>query len=491
MSLTLEQKIELLSSYLHGDKESSEAKGYLEEFGGLSGQTFALVKISGSCFDSESLGSIAQHLATLYACGAIPVITYGWGEPLNAAIAQENEVRGTKGKPLLPTHKVRGTEDRFTDSELIGLANYFSEKHAAMLSDAINAKISGISEKLGIGSGPESAGDITSVFSPSQKVILAQQQDPGEGYGSHNGLITGINHQPVSEAIATGKIPIISPLGISPDGVILNVNSATSGCTLAYALDPFKFIMVTQEAGVRNMGLHGTPIISEINLRREYAELLSSGVISGGMKKNVDEMQRALAGRPNGEERIGQIVGPGNLVQELFTKRGAGTFIKLGYTVYQFGVQSIDRTYAKELIEAAFGQQLKADYFEKARAGNAAAYWVDKGKGIAIVFDNPFWGLPPYLDVIAVKKQFAGNGMAKDLIYHILASQKTDNPKLFWRSKQSRDSNILYKAIACLIGEFTGPDGNKYNGYAIGLSPEEQAAALGFMQRKGPNFIGN
>ncbi|MBI2138988.1 GNAT family N-acetyltransferase [Candidatus Woesearchaeota archaeon] len=455
----MKKEIEFLKLF-PGGTTTGEIAHFLNLFSSLPPEKFAVIKVSGACLEG-SLDGIAKDIAELQDLGLFPTTLYGWGAKLTARLDQLGiESRFIEG-------------DRYTDKAVIGEVKKIAEEHGRTLAASINTY-----------------GGAARYIGPEQGIITAKPK--GGQYGTHNGQIIRVNTHLILKTAGEKIVPIVSPLGISEDGeMVLNINAATSGAHIVAALDPTKYLLVTSSGGV--LSSNGA-IINEINLRKQLALMTEQGIISGGMLKNVKEAQQSLEILADSEEHSVQIVGPENLFPELFTKKGAGTFIKLGYVIQPQQMRGEFFKQFGDLALASFGEALNKDYFPKAVSQNAQLFIERNGKGGALMIPHPGEGLPPYLDVIAVHPQYAGNGLGKELIQAMIEFQGP-NGKLFWRTLndlRKRSKAIgLYTAVADGSQTFTGPGGKSYMGFFINLAHEERGKALQYMAGKPSNFEGH
>jgi hypothetical protein len=279
--------------------------------------------------------------------------------------------------------------------------------------------------------------------------------------------------------LSSGHIPIISPIGVSDNGKLYNINAATASSELVIELDPEKYVMITSSRGVLdNPSSKNSGLISKIVLRKgDYDRLVADGILTGGMKKNVDEAIYSLTTRENGDDRSVQIVNPGNLIAELFTKKGYGTYIRKGYDIEKQPIRSVKQSIVRGVVQRAFAQELLDDYFSDTRR---IAYVEANTKGVGIVFPHTF---AQYLDVLAVDPEYQRNGLGNDIIDSI-------GERIFWRSKPSRkDINLFYFKISDGHQRFTAKDGIVYNGFWKGLQGWDPIMnAMMIMRERDSNF---
>ena len=158
---------------------------------------------------------------------------------------------------------------------------------------------------------------------------------------------------------------------------------------------------------------------------------------------NCEPVQAADAGllelgRKLLEERPGvhlTATAPLNLLQEIFTVKGAGTLFRKGSVIEHFdGLGAIDLTRLIELLEASFGKPLKSRDF----LDNVSDSYVEQNYRGAVLLEKHPAGL--YLSKFAVGREARGEGLALELWREVCAGQGP----LFWRSNRLNPFNSWY-----------------------------------------------
>lgn len=118
-------------------------------------------------------------------------------------------------------------------------------------------------------------------------------------------------------------IPVIAPIGVAEDGATYNINADTAAGAIAGALNAKRFLLLTDVAGV----LDGDKNLIREMSRERAAELIATGVASGGM---IPKLETCTAALDAGVEAAVILDGrqPHALLMELFTDHGAGTLIR-------------------------------------------------------------------------------------------------------------------------------------------------------------------
>ena len=121
-----------------------------------------------------------------------------------------------------------------------------------------------------------------------------------------------------------GFVPVLAPLGVGPQGELLNINADLVAADVAVALNAVKLIFLSDVPAIN--GRDGRPLrrvsVAELNV------LVRQGLIEGGMLPKVEACARALKG---GVGRAYIVDGrlPNALLLKLFTHTGLGTEVVL------------------------------------------------------------------------------------------------------------------------------------------------------------------
>jgi acetylglutamate kinase len=134
-----------------------------------------------------------------------------------------------------------------------------------------------------------------------------------------------VNVAPIRKLLKQGIIPVITPLGLGPDGKIHNVNADSSAAAVAKALRARKLVFLTDVPGLLRDREDPESIITTLRAG-EVEGLVARGVIDGGMLPKVNSGLEALK---YGVNKIHMIDGrmPHSLLLEIFTDKGVGTEI--------------------------------------------------------------------------------------------------------------------------------------------------------------------
>ena len=182
-----------------------------------------------------------------------------------------------------------------------------------------------------------------------------------------------------------------------------------------------------------------------------------------------------------------QMVAPGKVLEELFTKRGAGTLISLGYQFSLKTIAQIESQRLIELLEKGFMRHLKPTYLAELKREKASVLLEKDYRGAIVIRHFEAFH---YLDKVVVAPEYFGRGMGSLLLDELtdhLAKYSLEHPKLIWRA---RPDNPFLHRYAILVYDFakrypgccgTLSDGH-YVYHFIGLDHSERERAYRWMR---------
>ena len=155
---------------------------------------------------------------------------------------------------------------------------------------------------------------------------LFQAEQLDEKYGLV-GKITGVNPDPVENALMNGYIPVVSTVAQGMDAdTAYNINADTAAAKLAEALHAEKLILLTDVRGLLRDPKDEETLIHVLHTY-DVPELVAQGVISGAM---IPKMQCCVDAIAGGVERVHILDGriPHSILIELLSDRGIGTMLR-------------------------------------------------------------------------------------------------------------------------------------------------------------------
>jgi acetylglutamate kinase len=253
----------------------AEFSRYLVKF--RDAKHFAAIKAGGDCLDSF----LADSFRTLYELELLPIVVHGAGPQIDRTLKE----RG------IETVKIRG--NRVTDEEIRDVVIETIKKANQDFIEEIN-------------SNGEYAEGLNGAFH-------VDGTDPVLGYV---GNVIGMDRGAVEACLGRKRIPVMSSYGADAGGTLYNPNADSSYRFMVSQFKPDKCIILSDIGGYIDGKL-----VSEIQ-NNELDEILASGNAGGGMQVKLAEAKKLSC--------MGfsvQIASPKDLIAELFSDRGRGTFI--------------------------------------------------------------------------------------------------------------------------------------------------------------------
>ena len=271
-----------------------EALPYIQKF---TGKTI-VIKYGGNAMISEDLRrAVMSDIVLLSLVGIRVVVVHGGGPEISDMLRR------------------LGHESRFVD----GL-RYTDE----VTMDVVQSVLCGKVNKNLVAQLGRLGGQAIGLCGMDGQLFQAECLD--EKYGLV-GKITGVNPEPVENALMSGYIPVVSTVAQGMDAdTAYNINADTAAAELAKALGAEKLILLTDVRGLLEDPHDEETLIHELHTY-EVPQLVERGVISGGM---IPKMQCCVDAIAGGVERVHILDGriPHSILIELLSDRGIGTMLK-------------------------------------------------------------------------------------------------------------------------------------------------------------------
>ena len=283
-----------MSSHEQQAQTLIEALPYIQKF---TGKTI-VVKYGGNAMISDELRrAVMSDVILLNLVGIRVVAVHGGGPEISAML------------------KMIGHESKFVD----GLR--YTD---VTTMDIVQAVLCGKVNKDLVSQLGRLGGRAVGLCGMDGQLFQAEQMD--EKYGLV-GRITGVNPEPVKNALEHGYIPIVSTVaqGVDSD-TAYNINADTAAAKLAEALGAEKLILLTDVRGLLRDSKDESTLIHVVRTQ-EVPALVEEGVISGGM---IPKMQCCVDAIHGGVERVHILDGriPHSILIELLSDEGIGTMMK-------------------------------------------------------------------------------------------------------------------------------------------------------------------
>jgi len=379
---------------------AKEIQQYLKRFSQRDASRFAVVKVGGAIL-RDDLDALVSSLGFLQQVGLTPIVIHGAGPQLDAELAAAK----------LRKRTVDGL--RVTGKPVLKVVRRVCLQENLRLVEAL--QVQGI-RAVSLNSG----------------VLEAKLLDMKK-YG-YVGQVAHVHTEALFSAIQSGSIPVISSLGETEDGQIVNINADWAANALVKKLQPYKIIFLTSTGGL----LDGNQrIIDSINLSTDYAGLLQQPWLHSGMRLKIEQIAELLEALPS--DSSVSITKPSELAKELFTHRGSGTLVRKGKRICRTGSwQGLDKPKLRKLLESSFGKKLQASYFKENPP--SAIYYSEDYRAALVLLEVHG---AAYLDKFAVADDAQGEGLGT-AAWSVMRQQ---HPKLFWRSRRNNPVNAFYQQV--------------------------------------------
>lgn len=279
-----------------------EALPYIRKFHGRT----IVIKLGGHAMvDEEVLDTIIQDVILLHYVGMHVVLVHGGGPEITAKM----EIMGKASK------FVEGL--RITDRETMEIAQMVL---VGKINDGIVSLIARHGA-LGVGISGNDGNLLIARKMDLQKVVIGDEET--EVDLGHVGEVREVNPGLINDLLEKRYIPVIAPIALDRQGMILNVNADHVAAEIAVALTAFKLISLTDVEGVMNEDR--TRIYRRITTS-EAAEMVRDGIIAGGMIPKLTGCVSAIKSGVGSAHILNGNKGH-NLLIELFTDEGIGTIV--------------------------------------------------------------------------------------------------------------------------------------------------------------------
>ena len=385
--------LKLLSSM----SSEKEIRKYLDRFSS-DDYRFAVIKVGGAVIQSD-LENLVSSLAFLNEVGLRPIIVHGGGPKLSEEL----------NKRKIEFSFLNG--QRVTTKEVLDVAyEIFSGENKKIVSALNNQNVNAISV----------IGDIFSCD--------IENKDLG-----YVGQIKETNSDKIKDIISSGGIPVIAPIGYTEENQLVNINGDKATLALAKEIVPDKVIFLSEVGGIFD---GKNQLISNINIKDDYHNLMDQEWLHSGMKLKLEQIKLLLDSLPSNSSV--SITKPLHLNRELFTDAGFGTLVKAGHQINKLKSLNVDQiNILASILESAFKGTLSKSYFEN----DDKEFYISECNRSSIVLKS--YQDIAYMDKFAVINTARGEGLGNAMWNKMLSEHK----KIFWRSRASNAINNFYKDV--------------------------------------------
>jgi len=270
-----------------------EALPYIKRFH----NKIMVIKYGGSILDEDRIRSnVLEDIVFLSYIGMKMVLVHGGGPNIN----QRMRSKGKKNE------FIEGM--RVTDRETLAVV----EEELGKLNGQI------VKEIIELG------GKAEGLSGRNNQLILVKKKKAKVDLGLV-GEIIKINEEFLKNKLRVGKILVVSPMGLSQDKNIYNINADEAASWISATLGAEKFVLLTNVKGIMRNPDDPSSFLSSLTAE-EAINLVKEGVIQEGMIPKVQACTKAIERGINKAHIIDARI-PHALLLEIFTDRGIGTEI--------------------------------------------------------------------------------------------------------------------------------------------------------------------
>lgn len=279
----------------------SEALPYIQQFAGRS----IVIKYGGAAMkDSNLKDKVIRDVVFLACVGLRPVVVHGGGPEINSWLEKLG---------IEPQFK-NGL--RVTDAATMDVVEM-------VLVGRVNKEIVALINQAG--------GLAVGLCGTDGNLIRARPQS-GQGDVGFVGEVSSVNIKLLDSLMDNGYIPVVSSVAADEMGQAYNINADIVAGEIAAALGAEKLMLLTDTAGILRDYKDTSTLIPKLDIQ-EARELITSGIVAGGMIPKVNCCVRSLAQGVRAAHIIdGRI--PHALLLETFTDEGIGSMIVASEFLY-------------------------------------------------------------------------------------------------------------------------------------------------------------
>lgn len=271
----------------------SEALPYIQQFAGRT----IVIKYGGAAMKDSSLkDKVIRDIVFLSSVGVRPVVVHGGGPEINIWLDK------------------LGIEPQFKDGLRVTDAPTMEVVEMVLVGRVNKELVSLINQAGGLAVG---------LCGKDAHLVTARPVGQ-EGIG-FVGEVNSIDGRLVESLVKNGYIPVISSVAADETGQAYNINADTVAGEIAAALGAEKLILLTDTPGILKDYKDPSTLITRLNIQ-QARELISQGIVAGGMIPKVNCCVRSLAQGVRAAHILdGRL--PHSLLLEIFTDEGIGSMI--------------------------------------------------------------------------------------------------------------------------------------------------------------------
>ncbi|KAG8430031.1 hypothetical protein GDO86_018624 [Hymenochirus boettgeri] len=253
---------------------------------------------------------------------------------------------------------------------------------------------------------------------------------------SSYGSVLSVDTELLTWCLDSGNIPIICPIGETPSGHSVLLDSLDVTATISRVLQPLKIIFLNTAGGLKDLS---EKVVGLVNLPSDLELMRNAAWMSERQRQQVTVIVDLLNRLPHSSSAV--ITSARTLLSELFSNKGSGTLFKNAERLLRFdSLEDIDTEKLVSLVNTSFQKSLKEDYVKSVSPRLHSVYLSEGYNAAAIITTEPVLGGTPYLDKFVVSSGRQGQGSGQMLWECVRQDLKT----LFWRSRVTNPINSWY-----------------------------------------------
>lgn len=280
----------------------SEALPYIQKFANRT----IVIKYGGAAMKDSSLKEkVINDIVFLVSVGVRPIVVHGGGPEINTWLQKLN---------IEPEFKdgLRVTDSLTMDVVEMVLAGRVNKELVSLINRA-GAKAVGLCGK---------------------DANLIQARPVGKEGVGFVGEVASVDTGLVESLVSSGYVPIISSVAADENGQAYNINADTVAGEIAASLQAEKLILLTDTAGILYDYHDPSTLLNKLDIQKAR-ELISEGIVSGGMIPKVSCCVRSLAQGVKAAHILdGRL--PHSLLLEILTDEGIGSMIVASESISLF-----------------------------------------------------------------------------------------------------------------------------------------------------------
>ncbi|XP_053309658.1 N-acetylglutamate synthase, mitochondrial [Spea bombifrons] len=261
-------------------------------------------------------------------------------------------------------------------------------------------------------------------------ILTSHEQD-----GSY-GSVSAVDTELLTWCLNSGNIPIICPIGETPSGRSVLLDSLDVTANISRVLQPLKIIFLNTVGGLKDLS---EKVVGHVNLPADLEMVRNVTWMSERQRQQVTVIVDLLNRLPSSSSAV--ITSSRSLLSELFSNNGSGTLFKNAERMLRFhSLQDVDTERLVSLVNHSFQKKLREDYISSVESRLNSVYLSEGYNAAAIITTEPVLGGMPYLDKFVVSSGKQGQGSGQ-MLWECL---RQDIQTLFWRSRATNPINSWY-----------------------------------------------